>query len=454
MVAQFGSAANETTWHPEPGGRGTYGLVSSCIITMALCVWTAVHLNVPEQSGGHNIKYMPSFKTLRKLRWLSIGLFAPEIVTWTAFEQYRSATAIYHEVNEVLGAEKREFSWLERLTNCIGSLSGAREMERQSDLESSSEGDAAEQTSQSDKGIFGKLPEGGILHPDARKPRRNKWTMAHSYYATMGGFVFDSRVLGDGTDLPRATLTARHLIINDKSKASPLAKAITTFQTCWFVAHCLSRLVMGMTVSILELNTFSHALCALVAYCLWWQKPLDIEEPTRIEGFNADLACIYMCMRTKLFRESFQCSHSKSKLYFAVTSREARPSAVDPPSWYKSPSRDDYSDGNDPESQMDAPNTAPLPQFSARSTPPVLTLHEGDSLFGFHVRRLALQGHEEPIEQDTAFILLATDIRRLQLLRECYAKYLTLENLGFPKLELKTLTRRKDTIRDRSRTSR
>ena len=48
MTLDFGTARNETVWQPEPGNRGTYGLLSSCVITMVLCVWTAVHLNIPE----------------------------------------------------------------------------------------------------------------------------------------------------------------------------------------------------------------------------------------------------------------------------------------------------------------------------------------------------------------------------------------------------------------------
>lgn len=39
-----------------------------------------------------------------------------------------------------------------------------------------------------------------------------------------------------------------------------------------------------MTISTLELNTFAHAVCTLLIYFLWWDKPLDIEEPTIIRG--------------------------------------------------------------------------------------------------------------------------------------------------------------------------
>jgi hypothetical protein len=37
-----------------------------------------------------------------------------------------------------------------------------------------------------------------------------------------------------------------------------------------------------MGISLLELNTFGHAICTLVTYFLWWRKPLDVQEPEPI----------------------------------------------------------------------------------------------------------------------------------------------------------------------------
>lgn len=37
-------------------------------------------------------------------------------------------------------------------------------------------------------------------------------------------------------------------------------------------------------VSLLELNTFGHAICALLIYILWWEKPFEIDYPTRFQS--------------------------------------------------------------------------------------------------------------------------------------------------------------------------
>lgn len=37
-------------------------------------------------------------------------------------------------------------------------------------------------------------------------------------------------------------------------------------------------------ISLLELNTFGHAICALLIYVLWWEKPFEVDSPTGLQG--------------------------------------------------------------------------------------------------------------------------------------------------------------------------
>jgi hypothetical protein len=73
MWNPLGVTNHTLSWRPEPTTRGTFGLLSSCITTIVLCVWTAVHLNIPEH--GRTSRHV-----WRKLKWVIIGLTAPEIV--------------------------------------------------------------------------------------------------------------------------------------------------------------------------------------------------------------------------------------------------------------------------------------------------------------------------------------------------------------------------------------
>ena len=40
----------------------------------------------------------------------------------------------------------------------------------------------------------------------------------------------------------------------------------------------------NIPISLLELNTFGHAVCALLIYLLWWEKPFEVDYPTMIQN--------------------------------------------------------------------------------------------------------------------------------------------------------------------------
>jgi len=77
----------ESAWGPEPKQRGTVGILLPCLITLGLCVWTAVHLNINSQPTRGRLLVF-------KLTWLFLGMFAPEVVLWCAFDQFLEARAI------------------------------------------------------------------------------------------------------------------------------------------------------------------------------------------------------------------------------------------------------------------------------------------------------------------------------------------------------------------------
>ncbi|KAK3984083.1 hypothetical protein QBC44DRAFT_337640 [Cladorrhinum sp. PSN332] len=320
MGIDFGQARNSTTWHPEPSFRGTYGLLSSCIVTMALCVWSSIHLNVPGlEMEGTKQSLMPK-QTWRKVGWLVLGLFAPEVVTWAAFQQRREAKELHSRMNELLGGDEESSG---------DSRSPSPDVEVTADIL----GGQQPQDEQHETDVEAQQPVAKKDDKNQRK-RRNQWTMTHSHYAVMGGFAIltkSSRGDFSPNGWKRVTLTALGILhlaehypellpdisvgdINDKSKANGLAKTIIILQASWFSAQCLSRMALGMTVSLLELNTFAHAVCAITAYAMWWNKPFDVGEPTLVDGSGSDLLCASMCMASRLGGEVqvFNCASNKT----------------------------------------------------------------------------------------------------------------------------------------------
>lgn len=83
----------------QPEGRGTLSILFSCLLTLSLCVWSAVHLDLPKHDE-HQFHY-----GCRYLKWSLLGLLGPELVIWAAWRQHISArvlTKSIHEVHQLL----------------------------------------------------------------------------------------------------------------------------------------------------------------------------------------------------------------------------------------------------------------------------------------------------------------------------------------------------------------
>ena len=119
--------------------------------------------------------------------------------------------------------------------------------------------------------------------------RHHEWTKVHSFYAGMGGFVIDTKNHKYPNKLeeayvpgsPRVTLTVDGVFllaklgrlpdisiesIEDRSKANNLAKGLVCLQAGWIIVQCIARLASHLPITLLEVNTSGHAICALLIY--------------------------------------------------------------------------------------------------------------------------------------------------------------------------------------------
>ena len=235
-----GPTSNETRdlvgYVSDPDGRGTISLLVSCTLTLMLCVWSALHLNLPQPSRSRKHD-LPLY-----LRWIVIGVFGPELVVFTAWRQWCSARILNKLMQKQCAA---------RQTSQI--------------VEPESSSDSEEQN---------------LAEPEKQPtPTRNGWTMTHSFFASSGGFVIDlqndsaeKRFTSDDCR-PKLVLTAHgtktlalcgivpdvsEAEIWDKSKANYLAKFLILVQASWMFLQVLGRLVAGLPVTLLEINTIAH----------------------------------------------------------------------------------------------------------------------------------------------------------------------------------------------------
>lgn len=95
-------ASISNAWVDEPNGRGTWGLIQTCLVTLFLCVYTAIHLNIrPHQT-----------KTKSWLRRIGASLLAsaaPEYMFICALSQWNLAKQLQSQLNHIGGSVRSRF---------------------------------------------------------------------------------------------------------------------------------------------------------------------------------------------------------------------------------------------------------------------------------------------------------------------------------------------------------
>lgn len=265
-------------WQPGSCYRGTWNIVSTCLSTIIACTWSIQHLNIPatDDSGWE--------KNKRKMKWMIITVLFPELVLIHAMFEFHMAWKALRLMEEnkksvewPWWSRKPTLSWLPSRRRCLDSRNQNPESQPANDLES---GDVKNLERQHDDNF-----ENQDNTDESKKP---KWTLAHCYFANMGGFMY---VNGEG----RLLATAQHLAeakdlsyanpettvedIKDKSKQDWLAKLFAALQISQLILSVITRHIQGVHFSQLETVTLSFAICGVLIYWTYFHKPQKIERP-------------------------------------------------------------------------------------------------------------------------------------------------------------------------------
>jgi len=79
-------------WISEPSGRGTASLLYTCLITIFLCVWSAIHLTIP----ARHTSWAENF--IDKMMLAASTIIAPEVVCLCAIRSYFYIREALHEL--------------------------------------------------------------------------------------------------------------------------------------------------------------------------------------------------------------------------------------------------------------------------------------------------------------------------------------------------------------------
>ena len=165
-----------------------------------------------------------------------------------------------------------------------------------------------------------------IQKDEKTSKKKRRYNMIYAYYAVMGSFTVDISHLHE--KLSRATITTNGILflakhghflqitvdsIKDKSKADVLAKGLVCVQVLWVVGQTIERKAAGYPITLLEVHTIVHVVCALVLYALWFRKPQDVHDPTVVPARDFEDALPFMVL----------CSSFKSHSEYNLTHERA-----------------------------------------------------------------------------------------------------------------------------------
>ncbi|EWG52468.1 hypothetical protein FVEG_11210 [Fusarium verticillioides 7600] len=224
-------------WVSSPNIRGTFDILESCIFTLIACVFTALHLDIIPNSTWRR-------RLLEKIKWVLFTIVTPEVSLLTASNQIGRTWDLRSKLKRIQKQQKSSIS----------------------------------------------SPDEDV-----------EINLQYAYFIVMGGIRFDvDDILTVRAGPPAIVQLAskghwfkvRGKDIDDKSKAGVFQKALVLIQILWMITQCVCRFVFGLPLTLLEIHTMLHVFFAIIQYCCWVKKPLDIQEPFVVQphGFEAELA--------------------------------------------------------------------------------------------------------------------------------------------------------------------
>ncbi|MCJ1455871.1 hypothetical protein MMC28_006228 [Mycoblastus sanguinarius] len=208
-------------WVPPNSGRGTFDILSSCLLTIFLCCWTSVCVNIPATTESKLERF------LDKAKLAAVGILGPDFLCIIAIGQYESAKRSLNDFHKA-GFEK----WTIR------------------------------------QAFFADM--GGFLltTPDEEEPQ------------PLNGELLLALIRKGYVSYPEFDEAA----IDDKNKFDGLARLITVVQALIFATTSFGRLAAHLAITTLELTTLAFIFAMLATSFFWRDKPQDVTRGVVLES--------------------------------------------------------------------------------------------------------------------------------------------------------------------------
>ncbi|CAG8946561.1 unnamed protein product [Penicillium salamii] len=201
-------------WVSGPNTRGTMDIIWSSILTVFLCTWTAVCLNLP----GPRDSQFQIF--CRRAKWMFWAIVSPELVLAVAIGQYASAR---RSVKRFRKLGMKEDKWSLR------------------------------------HGFYADM--GGML----LQPRDSTPFLVNGRQLA---YLVEKQYL----QCPQITQSE----IWDKSKTDTLTRLLSFGQATWLMVQLFGRLSLKLPITTLELSAGAIVICTFGTFVCWMHKPSDV----------------------------------------------------------------------------------------------------------------------------------------------------------------------------------
>lgn len=278
-------------WMSADCGRGTTDIVWSCLGTIFLCVWTAIHLPVPPYTHNWQQSWPAKFGRSSVVPAF-VSVIAPESLAFVAvmglLKARRSRAILRRTIDEKMSLAHGFF--LDMGGFCL-KLPAEKYLQISSnDIERAADASTS----------LGPAPppmKEILLYPTGLASDPWKYVeppvAEHGQDVAMAGQLSSNERAMNSRGGP--VLTSSHpswfhelkLIseeqVNSSAKSDALTKLITCMQALWFATQVISRLCQYHTVTLLEVSTLAYVFCAVTAYAAWWKKPQGCTVPVILQ---------------------------------------------------------------------------------------------------------------------------------------------------------------------------
>ncbi|KAF5371554.1 hypothetical protein D9757_010371 [Collybiopsis confluens] len=258
LVADAGNVSlTNSSPLPDPDStRTALGILWSCLSVLFACTWVSVHPNVPGPNEGF------ARRLWTKMTLMMVALIAPELLVMWAVREWYAAGQL----------PKGYKGWMK--THAFFALMGGFSLYEGNKHVS----------------VLRFIPPGSrrrkILdnfnksYISGRNPVSGYAAIPPISDVAMAEADFDDRSFAAHANFIRRVPVKE---LEDRNKSDSFAKLIAVGQTIWFVVQLCARWATNLPITELEVMTLAFAAMNVPIYFFWWNKPLGVGVPIRIQ---------------------------------------------------------------------------------------------------------------------------------------------------------------------------